>query len=193
MRSLRALFFAAAAIAGLVVVVVSVLGRRRSSEAAPVLTVSSPLAFASPSRRVERWRHVRFALGRASVASVAVTLGLTVLVASSNDATVDRTPLASAADDDTSSSLTSIGPTPDLIVQTGSGEGDLYGSLVPGDVAIGGDQPTGPADVEGGDRPENSGAEADLLLLRDDLENTITAYQSQVGGIDVAIAVTDLQ
>jgi hypothetical protein len=127
------------------------------------------------------------------VAFVAVTLGLTVLVASSNDAAVDQTPPASTPEDDASLSLTVIDQTPDLVVQAESGAGELYAAPVPGDVAIGGDQPTGPADVGGGTRPENSGSDADLLLLRDDLQKTITAYQSQVGGIDVAVAVTDLQ
>ncbi|MCH8814760.1 MAG: serine hydrolase [Chloroflexi bacterium] len=131
-------------------------------------------------------------LGRAAVAFVAVTLGLTVLVASSNDVSVDRAYPASVADD-TPSSPTTVSQTPEIVVPTGSGAGDLYAAPVAANVAIGGDQPTGPADVEGGDRPENSGTDADLLLLRDQLRGAITTYQSQVGGIDVAVAVTDLQ
>jgi hypothetical protein len=90
-------------------------------------------------------------------------------------------------------SLTTFDQTPDLVFRAALDVGEPDPAPVPDEIAIGGDQPTGPADVEGGSRPENSGADADLLLLRDDLQNSITAYQSQVGGIDVAVAVTDLQ
>jgi hypothetical protein len=41
--------------------------------------------------------------------------------------------------------------------------------------------------------PENVGASPQLLALKDVLAREITAYGAQVGGIDVAIAVTDLQ
>ena len=60
--------------------------------------------------------------------------------------------------------------------------------------AAGGDQPIGPQapSVLAG-VPENVGASPQLLALKDVLAREITAYGAQVGGIDVAIAVTDLQ
>jgi Beta-lactamase enzyme family len=57
----------------------------------------------------------------------------------------------------------------------------------------GGDQSTGPIPAGAGGIPENVNASAEFLALRDRLEASIVSYSDQVGGIDVAIAVTDLQ
>jgi len=56
----------------------------------------------------------------------------------------------------------------------------------------GGDQTSAPLPQTSGNRPENN-ASPDFLALRDQLESSIVAYDADVGGIDVAIAVTDLQ
>jgi len=56
----------------------------------------------------------------------------------------------------------------------------------------GGDQTSAPLPQASGDRPENN-ASPDFLALRDQLESSIVAYDASVGGIDAAIAVTDLQ
>ena len=64
----------------------------------------------------------------------------------------------------------------------------------PTDVAAGGEQPLGPPPTSAPPGiPENMNASPQLLALKDVLAQEITAYGAQVGGIDVAIAVTDLQ
>jgi hypothetical protein len=60
-------------------------------------------------------------------------------------------------------------------------------------VQTGGDQPTGPLRAPDGTIPENVGASAVFAELQRTLQNEIEAYAAAVGGIDVAIAVTDLQ
>jgi len=57
----------------------------------------------------------------------------------------------------------------------------------------GGDQTSAPLPQTSGNIPENANASPDFLALRDQLESAIVAYDGDVGGIDVAIAVTDLQ
>jgi hypothetical protein len=192
MRSLKALYFAIAAVIGVVFVVASVLRRRRSVAPAPALTAAHPAAFAKSSPT--RWVRLRPALGRATVAFVAVSLGLTVLVASSYDVPVERSQgaLSETSEVPRDSDLT---PTPDQIVAAAGPGSLIFGAAgdLATDIAIGGDQPTGPIDVDGGTRSENTGADAAFLGLRDQLQASIGDYQSQVGGIDVAIAVTDLQ
>src|SRR3990170_1199312 len=57
-----------------------------------------------------------------------------------------------------------------------------------------GDQPAGPqSPLAGAARPENANASPQFLALRDALASEIAEYQVQVGSIDVAVAVTDLQ
>ena len=57
----------------------------------------------------------------------------------------------------------------------------------------GGDQTSSPLPQTSGNIPENVNASPDFLALRDQLESSIVDYDADVGGIDVAIAVTDLQ
>jgi hypothetical protein len=57
----------------------------------------------------------------------------------------------------------------------------------------GGDQSSGPLPPSSGNIPENVNASPEFLALRDQLEASIQAYDADVGGVDVAIAVTDLQ
>lgn len=61
------------------------------------------------------------------------------------------------------------------------------------DVSSGGDQSSAPVPAGAGGIPENVNASPEFLALRDRLESSILAYAAQVGGVDVAIAVTDLQ
>ena len=61
------------------------------------------------------------------------------------------------------------------------------------DPSSGGDQATAPLPVASGNIPENVNASPEFLALRDQLDASIAAYSAQVGGVDVAIAVTDLQ
>jgi hypothetical protein len=61
------------------------------------------------------------------------------------------------------------------------------------DPSSGGDQATAPLPVTSGNIPENVNASPEFLALRDQLDASIAAYSAQVGGVDVAIAVTDLQ
>lgn len=63
----------------------------------------------------------------------------------------------------------------------------------PGQIAAGGDQPAGPVPAVRGALPETVNASADILTLRDELAREIDGYSEQVGGVDVGIAVTDLQ
>ncbi len=105
------------------------------------------------------------------------------------------------------------GPAPIAAVRSGSGVTadraggalppllDMAETPVPGSAgpdgsspAAGGDQPIGPeapSSVAG--MPENVGASPQLLALKDVLAQEIAAYGAQVGGIEVGIAVTDLQ
>ncbi len=62
-----------------------------------------------------------------------------------------------------------------------------------GQVAIGGDQRAGPLPAAEAGIPENVDVATDLLGLKDALAAEITAYGAEVGGIDVGVAVTDLQ
>ncbi|MEE8346376.1 MAG: serine hydrolase [Dehalococcoidia bacterium] len=108
-----------------------------------------------------------------------------------------------------------LSPTRAPIAAVGSGSGvtadrvsgafppllDIAETPVPGSTgsdgsspAAGGDQPIGPqtpAALAG--IPENADASPQFLALKDLLAQEITAYGEQVGGIEVAIAVTDLQ
>ncbi len=63
----------------------------------------------------------------------------------------------------------------------------------PGQVTAGGDQPAGPVPAVRGALPETVNASAGVLTLRDELAREIDDYSEQVGGVDVGIAVTDLQ
>jgi hypothetical protein len=64
----------------------------------------------------------------------------------------------------------------------------------PGEAAlIGGDTPSGPIDAPAGAIPENVNVAADMIGLKDQLQGEIDAYARAVGGIDAAIAVTDMQ
>jgi len=63
----------------------------------------------------------------------------------------------------------------------------------PADAGTGGDQSTGPLPAASGNIAENVNASPEFLALRDALERSIVAYDAEVGGVDVAIAVTDLQ
>ena len=67
------------------------------------------------------------------------------------------------------------------------------GAPPPGQVTVGGDQAAGPVPAVRGGLPETVNASADMLALRDQLAREIEDYSDQAGGIDVAIAVTDLQ
>lgn len=62
------------------------------------------------------------------------------------------------------------------------------------DQAQGGDEPIGPqAAPVVGTIPENQDVSSEFLALRDALAAEIDAYRAEVGNIEVAIAVTDLQ
>ena len=108
-----------------------------------------------------------------------------------------------------------ISPTRAPIAAVGSGSGvtadrvsggfppllDIEETAVPGSAGsdgsspeTGGDQPIGPqapSSVAG--MPENVDASPQLLALKDVLAQEIAAYGTEVGGIEVGIAVTDLQ
>ena len=64
---------------------------------------------------------------------------------------------------------------------------------LPANVQTGGDQPSGPLHAPAGSIPENVNASPQFLVLHNQLEQSIDAYSASVGGVDVAIAVTDLQ
>lgn len=60
--------------------------------------------------------------------------------------------------------------------------------------ATGGDQPLGPETTAPvGNRPENVNVSPEFLGLQRALAGEINSYRADVGGIDVALAVTDLQ
>ncbi|MDO8616519.1 MAG: serine hydrolase [Dehalococcoidia bacterium] len=64
----------------------------------------------------------------------------------------------------------------------------------PGAVSAGGDEPLGaPAVYLAGNMPENPGASPEFLALRDSLAAEIAEYSADVGGVDAAVAVTDIQ
>jgi len=62
-----------------------------------------------------------------------------------------------------------------------------------GTASNGGDQPAAPLPASYGGIPENVNASPEFLTLRNALERSIVSYDAEVGGIDVAVAVTDLQ
>ena len=63
-----------------------------------------------------------------------------------------------------------------------------------GNVASGGDQPVGDTgQASGGSIPENVNVSPEFMALHDALAKEISAYRAQVGNIEVAIAVTDVQ
>ena len=57
----------------------------------------------------------------------------------------------------------------------------------------GGDQPSAPLPPGQGGLPENVNADPEMLGLKAKLEQEIADYSASVGGIDVAVAVTDIQ
>ncbi len=83
-------------------------------------------------------------------------------------------------------------PTPSPAAAQAPGQVDTVGPTA--QVAAGGDQPIGEqGPATQGAAAENANASPDFLGLRDALAAAIDAYEAQVGGIEVAVAVTDLQ
>lgn len=76
---------------------------------------------------------------------------------------------------------------------TGHGESSPPAPSAAGDPSAGGDQSSGPVTGSAGTIPENVNASPEFLELRNALEQSIIDYNAEVGGVDVAIAVTDLQ
>ncbi|MCH7483570.1 MAG: hypothetical protein IIA90_00300 [Chloroflexi bacterium] len=92
-------------------------------------------------------------------------------------ATATASPAATPSPTTQSSPSPSASPSPPPLVDDPQTGGDQPGTVVP--------------DTHG-TRPENT-AEEELLGLRDILQDEIDAYVVQTGGIEVGIAVTDLQ
>ena len=140
--------------------------------------------------------------GRVAVTAVATVIGFTLLAAPASNGAMSDEEVAEATERYVENRLLPTPtPTPAPVVNADPSDAGeprtpptpAPETPVPGEVAAGGDQPTGPVEVEGGSRAENLQVAADFLGLRDQLEASIAAYNGQVGGIEVAIAVTDLQ
>ncbi|HEY5640553.1 MAG TPA: serine hydrolase [Dehalococcoidia bacterium] len=119
---------------------------------------------------------------------VGVSLGIVIFLLASHDdvpasapgtgtatATVTATPAPTRSPTARPSPTTS--PTPPPEVEEPQPGGDQPGTVLPN---------------RHGSRPENTAGE-ELLGLRDILKGEIDAYVSQIGGVDIGIAVTDLQ
>lgn len=63
----------------------------------------------------------------------------------------------------------------------------------PADIVPGGDQPTGPIPDQQGNIAENQDLSPEMVQLRDDLSFDIYNYSQANDGMDVSLAVTDLQ
>lgn len=98
--------------------------------------------------------------------------------ASGDDTTASPSPAASPAPSRKPTARPTASPTPTPDPQTPQ---------------AGGDEPSGPLPDAEGNIPENVNVSPEMLALRDQIAATITEYQGYVGGIDVAVAVTDLQ
>lgn len=219
MNAIRSIFVPIAAIVAFMVLVGSLFRRkapRQESEAArprkaSARPVSVPIETPIPVTTAEatpvpvtvvlhsRWRRARSIAGRGVLTLLAAGIAVTILVASSGSGPADDDPVVAATGQRTPSPVPTATPTPapsrdpTATPQPTLPPTPVPGTPVPGEVEPGGDQPTGPVDVEGGDRPENVNVAADFMGLRDQLEASIAAYSAQVGGIEVSIAVTDLQ
>lgn len=95
----------------------------------------------------------------------------------------------------TNSARPSVARTPYTVIGQAIQRATEAPTATPGaaDPSSGGDQATAPLPIASGSIPENVNASPEFLALRDRLEASIIAYSAQVGGVDVAIAVTDLQ
>lgn len=178
----------------LLLVVVPRLSKRRRAQAAPART-----------RRLTDEKANSTAIGRIATAVAAVAVALAVMggsLAAALGALGDEQPLS--------------GRVPVAAVGGGGGAGPASAAIQmtppasalvetpvpaaaetessPADVAVGGDRPMGPLPPSTAPgMPENVNASSQFLALKDTLAEEIAAYGAQVGGIDVAIAVTDLQ
>ncbi len=137
---------------------------------------------------------------RAGLALSTLALGAIIVITPTDDASPEprgqvRTPhpvtfVGVARPGPTARSTSTTTPTPHPTTGPTSGPS----TPPPGQVSTGGDQPApGPVAAAQSGIPENVNASPEFLALRETLSQSISAYNDQVGGIDVAIAVTDLQ
>ncbi len=135
---------------------------------------------------------------RAAIALVAFTvaaLGLTAVLffAATDDASPAGNDAAASTNGAGQPAAEAGAPTSSVSPSPGPGPTPPPGAPPPGQITSGGDQPAGPLPAAQGALPETVNASADMLTLRNELAEEIADYSDQVGGIDVAIAVTDLQ
>jgi Beta-lactamase enzyme family len=126
--------------------------------------------------------------GLVGVGAVAVIVGLLAMGGGEPDDEALAEPHASATSRPTRTPYVVQG-----VVVHSSTDTPTPAAETAGDSSSGGDQSTGPLPGGAGGIPENVNASPEFLALRDRLEASIVSYSDQVGGIDVAIAVTDLQ
>ncbi len=121
-----------------------------------------------------------------------MSLGTAVFLIASQDEAPASTPGAATATA-TATASPSVAPSPTTSRSPSpSPSPSSSPSALVGEPQVGGDQPGTVVPDSHGTRPENT-AEDELLGLRDILESEINAYVSQIGGIGIGIAVTDLQ
>jgi beta-lactamase class A len=211
MKALKAIFVSVAALAAAAVVLVSFFGRARDKETrVEPEQGGSPEAPAQPAGAVaatggSRWRRLRSFAGRVAVMAVAVAIGFTLLAApASNGSKADEDPVVRTVGDEPLRTPYPT-PTPTPVPAVNADPSDAGEPVItptpapatpapdPEQVNAGGDQPTGPVQAASGGQPENVNASGDFLDLRNRLQASIAEYNAQVGGIDVGIAVTDLQ
>lgn len=135
-----------------------------------------------------KYRRILAGAGLAGTGAIALTVGLLATGGGQPDGEALAEPPASGTARPTPSPYIVQG-----VVVNRSTETPTPAPAPTGDSSSGGDQSTGPIPAGAGGIPENVNASPEFLALRDRLEASIVAYSNQVGGIDVAIAVTDLQ
>lgn len=183
----------------------------RSEPVLPLIEIARPFARAEPAAVAAkpdpavvakpRAHRLRSFAARTVVMAVAIAIGFALLAAPASNGSMDDDALVLAAEREHATPAPTPTGTPAPVADADPSDiGEPQppptpapSTPVPGEVTAGGDQPTGPIDVDGGDRAENVEVAEDFLGLRDQLAASIDEYNTQVGGIEVSISVTDLQ
>jgi hypothetical protein len=133
---------------------------------------------------------LRLALGCAVVALA----GFLVLAPSDDASPRDTDTAAASGDDATPRPAASATRSAELAAVRATPTAAPIVEPVPEQAVPGGDDALGaPVGYPAGNMPETVGASADFLGLRDSLAQEIADYSDDVGGIDAAVTVTDLQ
>ncbi|HSP56029.1 MAG TPA: serine hydrolase, partial [Dehalococcoidia bacterium] len=134
---------------------------------------------------------LRSLFGRAVLAFTALGLGALLLVAPADGIPESGESAVAAVGTPTPRATPMFSPVVERA--TPSPEPTPPAGVTPDAPTSGGDQPSAPLPSGQGNRPENVNADPEMLTLKAKLEQEISDYSASVGGIDVAVAVTDIQ